>query len=99
MGILEDLTEKMHNGYFVDLFVRKSNNAAINMYKRVCLCVSVLLLVPVHVPSACLPVQCQDNLHVGGQSYGFNSLHVLSAFAHACRDKDASTCLWPKQQL
>ncbi|KAK9827471.1 hypothetical protein WJX74_004436 [Apatococcus lobatus] len=34
MGILEDLTEKMHNGYFVDLFVRKSNNAAINMYKR-----------------------------------------------------------------
>lgn len=37
MGILEDLTEKMHNGYYVDLFVRKSNGAAINMYKRVCI--------------------------------------------------------------
>ena len=37
MGILEDLTEKMHNGYYVDLFVRKSNSAAINMYKRVCI--------------------------------------------------------------
>ena len=35
MGILEDLTEKVHDGFFVDLFVRKSNNAAINMYKRV----------------------------------------------------------------
>ncbi|KAK9806271.1 hypothetical protein WJX72_007971 [[Myrmecia] bisecta] len=34
MKILEDTTEKMHSGYFVDLFVRVSNATAINMYKK-----------------------------------------------------------------
>lgn len=32
-GELEGISEKMHNGYFVDLFVRKSNSNAITMYK------------------------------------------------------------------
>ena len=35
MQILEDTTAKMHDGYFVDLFVRASNANAINMYKNV----------------------------------------------------------------
>eukprot|EP00892_Ulva_mutabilis_P006718 jgi/Ulvmu1/4418/UM002_0143.1 len=34
MNVLEDTTEKMHDGYFVDLFVRKSNESAIALYKR-----------------------------------------------------------------
>ena len=34
MKILEDITEKVHAGYFVDLFVRKSNSVAIGMYKK-----------------------------------------------------------------
>eukprot|EP00698_Gefionella_okellyi_P022424 TRINITY_DN7431_c0_g1_i1.p1 TRINITY_DN7431_c0_g1~~TRINITY_DN7431_c0_g1_i1.p1 ORF type:complete len:173 (+),score=23.57 TRINITY_DN7431_c0_g1_i1:58-576(+) len=34
MDILEEVTEKIHNGYFVDLFVRVSNVVAINMYKK-----------------------------------------------------------------
>mmetsp|Transcript_16453 Transcript_16453/g.28198 ORF Transcript_16453/g.28198 Transcript_16453/m.28198 type:complete len:175 (+) Transcript_16453:207-731(+) len=34
MQILEEVTEKVHNGYFVDLFVRKSNSIAINMYQK-----------------------------------------------------------------
>eukprot|EP00798_Chlamydomonas_sp_ICE-L_P021771 gene21771-28789_t len=34
MKILEDVTEKVHDGYFVDLFVRKSNAVAINMYEK-----------------------------------------------------------------
>eukprot|EP00891_Asterochloris_glomerata_P006904 jgi/Astpho2/6904/Aster-07901 len=34
MQILEDTTAKMHDGYFVDLFVRASNANAINMYKN-----------------------------------------------------------------
>ncbi|CCJ29760.1 unnamed protein product [Pneumocystis jirovecii] len=33
MKLLEDVSENMHNGYFMDLFVRLSNLAAINMYK------------------------------------------------------------------
>ena len=33
MGELEGISEKMHNGYFVDLFVRKSNSNAITMYE------------------------------------------------------------------
>eukprot|EP00890_Picochlorum_soloecismus_P002558 jgi/Picsp_1/3302/NSC_06141-R1_silencing group b protein len=32
MDILEDVTANRHNGYFVDLFVRASNKAAISMY-------------------------------------------------------------------
>lgn len=36
MQLLEDITVKMHNGYFVDLFVRKSNASAIAMYGKVC---------------------------------------------------------------
>ena len=35
MGQLEDITERVHNGYFVDLFVRASNAVAINMYEKV----------------------------------------------------------------
>mmetsp|Transcript_27297 Transcript_27297/g.69489 ORF Transcript_27297/g.69489 Transcript_27297/m.69489 type:complete len:175 (-) Transcript_27297:393-917(-) len=34
MNLLEGVTEKVHNGYFVDLFVRKSNAVAINMYEK-----------------------------------------------------------------
>ena len=33
MNYLEDITENVHNGYFVDLFVRSSNEVAIGMYK------------------------------------------------------------------
>jgi N-terminal acetyltransferase B complex catalytic subunit len=31
---LEDISEQAYNAYFVDLYVRKSNNLAINMYKK-----------------------------------------------------------------
>ena len=34
MQWLEDVTANRHNGYFVDLFVRKSNEVAIGMYRR-----------------------------------------------------------------
>eukprot|EP01105_Mastigella_eilhardi_P007208 TRINITY_DN1871_c0_g1_i2.p1 TRINITY_DN1871_c0_g1~~TRINITY_DN1871_c0_g1_i2.p1 ORF type:complete len:181 (+),score=56.37 TRINITY_DN1871_c0_g1_i2:23-544(+) len=34
MGILEAVSENTHDGYFVDLFVRQSNNSAISMYKK-----------------------------------------------------------------
>ncbi|PRW45665.1 N-alpha-acetyltransferase 20 [Chlorella sorokiniana] len=34
MGLLEDVTDKQHRGYFVDLFVRVSNAVAINMYTK-----------------------------------------------------------------
>ena len=34
MNELEEISEKKHNGYFVDLFVRVSNVLAINMYKK-----------------------------------------------------------------
>ncbi|KAL4442463.1 hypothetical protein ABPG77_005047 [Micractinium sp. CCAP 211/92] len=34
MGLLEDVTHQVHNGYFVDLFVRVSNAVAINMYTK-----------------------------------------------------------------
>jgi len=33
MDYLEEVTIKRHNGFFVDLFVRPSNEVAINMYK------------------------------------------------------------------
>lgn len=35
MDLLEDVTHKLHNGYFVDLFVRQSNSNAIGMYTKV----------------------------------------------------------------
>lgn len=35
MDMLEDVTEKVHDGFFVDLFVRVSNKAAIQMYNKV----------------------------------------------------------------
>ena len=35
MTDLEDITEKVHKAYFVDLFVRVSNAAAIQMYNKV----------------------------------------------------------------
>ncbi|KAJ3102471.1 N(alpha)-acetyltransferase 20, NatB catalytic subunit [Phlyctochytrium planicorne] len=34
MQNLEEVSEKIYNTYFVDLFVRVSNNVAINMYKK-----------------------------------------------------------------
>mmetsp|Transcript_28964 Transcript_28964/g.21556 ORF Transcript_28964/g.21556 Transcript_28964/m.21556 type:complete len:185 (+) Transcript_28964:1-555(+) len=34
MDYLEEVTDKRHNGFFVDLFVRPSNVVAINMYKN-----------------------------------------------------------------
>jgi N-terminal acetyltransferase B complex catalytic subunit len=34
MQTLEDVSEKVYNSYFVDLFVRVSNDVAIGMYKR-----------------------------------------------------------------
>lgn len=34
MDYLEEVTIKRHNGFFVDLFVRPSNEVAINMYKN-----------------------------------------------------------------
>ena len=33
--LLETITVQVHDGYFVDLFVRKSNATAINMYMKV----------------------------------------------------------------
>lgn len=35
MDLLEEVTQKVHDGFFVDLFVRQSNANAINMYKKV----------------------------------------------------------------
>lgn len=34
MNELEEISDKKHNGYFVDLFVRVTNLLAINMYKK-----------------------------------------------------------------
>lgn len=34
MVVLEEVTEQVHNGFFVDLFVRVSNAVAINMYTK-----------------------------------------------------------------
>eukprot|EP00898_Chlorokybus_atmophyticus_P005143 jgi/Chlat1/562/Chrsp103S01004 len=34
MNLLEEVTEKRYNGYFVDLFVRVSNAVAIQMYEK-----------------------------------------------------------------
>lgn len=34
MALLEEITETVHNGFFVDLFVRASNKVAINMYQQ-----------------------------------------------------------------
>lgn len=34
MKLLEDITEKFHDAYFVDLFVRVSNSVAIGMYEK-----------------------------------------------------------------
>ncbi len=34
MHYLEDVSEKIHDGYFVDLYVRASNAVAIGMYKK-----------------------------------------------------------------
>eukprot|EP00008_Paramoeba_atlantica_P007797 CAMPEP_0201489668 /NCGR_PEP_ID=MMETSP0151_2-20130828/23268_1 /ASSEMBLY_ACC=CAM_ASM_000257 /TAXON_ID=200890 /ORGANISM="Paramoeba atlantica, Strain 621/1 / CCAP 1560/9" /LENGTH=171 /DNA_ID=CAMNT_0047875343 /DNA_START=57 /DNA_END=572 /DNA_ORIENTATION=+ len=34
MFLLESVSENIHNGFFVDLFVRVSNDVAINMYKN-----------------------------------------------------------------
>lgn len=34
MEKLEDVTANMHDGYFVDLFVRESNKTALSMYKK-----------------------------------------------------------------
>jgi len=34
MNFLEKVSQEIHNGYFVDLFVRSTNAVAINMYKK-----------------------------------------------------------------
>ncbi|KAI3659053.1 hypothetical protein MP638_002072 [Amoeboaphelidium occidentale] len=34
MNILEEVSDKMYNAYFVDLYVRESNKLAINMYHK-----------------------------------------------------------------
>ncbi|KXZ54833.1 hypothetical protein GPECTOR_4g904 [Gonium pectorale] len=34
MHVLEEISEKVHDCYFVDLFVRKSNSVAISMYRK-----------------------------------------------------------------
>ena len=34
MDFLENVSEKIHDAYFVDLFVRSSNPVAIGMYKK-----------------------------------------------------------------
>ncbi|PWN41527.1 putative N-acetyltransferase 5 [Ceraceosorus guamensis] len=34
MNLLEDASEKVYNSYFVDLFVRPSNNLAVSMYEK-----------------------------------------------------------------
>ena len=34
MNFLEYVTEKIHNGYYVDLFVRSTNKVAIDMYNK-----------------------------------------------------------------
>lgn len=44
MSDLEDITEKVHKAYFVDLFVRVSNASAIQMYNKVRHCAIVQLL-------------------------------------------------------
>jgi N-terminal acetyltransferase B complex catalytic subunit len=33
MDLLEKISEKVHNAFFVDLFVRESNSIAVGMYK------------------------------------------------------------------
>ena len=35
MAKLEEVTDKLHQAYFVDLFVRAGNAAAITMYEKV----------------------------------------------------------------
>uniref|UniRef100_A0A803NRI6 N-acetyltransferase domain-containing protein n=1 Tax=Cannabis sativa TaxID=3483 RepID=A0A803NRI6_CANSA len=37
MNLLEDISDKIDKGYFVDLFVRASNTPAIKMYEKVSL--------------------------------------------------------------
>ena len=34
MDYLEDVTDKIHNAFFVDLFVRPSNKVAVKMYEN-----------------------------------------------------------------
>ena len=51
MNDLEDITEKIHKAYFVDLFVRVSNATAIQMYNKVS--TDVLLSVETHSTQIC----------------------------------------------
>lgn len=39
MNFLEEVTENIHNGYYVDLFVRASNKVAITMYENLGYCI------------------------------------------------------------
>ena len=34
MYLLEEISEKTYNGYFVDLFVRRSNDVAVQLYEK-----------------------------------------------------------------
>jgi len=35
MNYLEEVTDKTHRGWFVDLFVKPSNNIAVGFYKKI----------------------------------------------------------------
>lgn len=56
MDVLEDITVRHHDAYFVDLFVRSSNKLAIQMYTKVRsgsrerLSAQLLQPLPVHRP-------------------------------------------------
>ena len=52
MDCLEDITTRIHDGYFVDLFVRSTNKTAIGMYTKVS-------------ASLATPGQCCTSCHAG----------------------------------
>ena len=85
MGILEDLTEKMHNGYYVDLFVRKSNSAAINMYKRVCIHHSLLFICLAPTLQGLATQHCRNCIAAASgwnaKAYASDTWHVPDALA------------------
>lgn len=51
MDCLEDITTRMHDGYYVDLFVRASNKTAVQMYTKVRKAVHhVIVALLIHFP-------------------------------------------------
>lgn len=67
MDILEEVTEKLHNGYFIDLYVRRSNSNAINMYQKV----------GQSEANACCPVNVPCAMHHGSQGCKYYVLSLL----------------------